>query len=57
MQLGVIAERPRHARAFFDVVKKLPLGNAQQVDTPAALLAGADVVSACTCPSPRPRTA
>jgi D-3-phosphoglycerate dehydrogenase len=33
MQLGVIAEGLGMRVRFFDVVKKLPLGNAQQVDT------------------------
>jgi D-3-phosphoglycerate dehydrogenase len=45
MQLGVIAESLGMRVRFFDVVKKLPLGNAQQVDTLPDLLAGADVVS------------
>ena len=45
MQLGVIAESLGMAVAFYDVVDKLPLGNAQQVSTMEELLGMADVLS------------
>jgi D-3-phosphoglycerate dehydrogenase len=45
MQLGVIAEGLGMQVEFFDVMKKLPLGNARQLPTLDALLEGADVVS------------
>ncbi|MEM1433697.1 MAG: phosphoglycerate dehydrogenase [Pseudomonadota bacterium] len=44
-QLGVLAEALGMRVFFYDVVKKLKLGNAQQVDTLDELLAMADVVS------------
>jgi D-3-phosphoglycerate dehydrogenase len=44
-QLGVLAEAIGMKVRFFDVVKKLQLGNASQADDLAALLAEADVVS------------
>jgi D-3-phosphoglycerate dehydrogenase len=44
-QLGVLAESLGMRVLFYDVVKKLNLGNARQVDTLDGLLAEADVVS------------
>ncbi|MEM6707737.1 MAG: phosphoglycerate dehydrogenase [Pseudomonadota bacterium] len=44
-QLGVLAESLGMRVLFYDVIKKLKLGNAQQVDTLPELLAAADVVS------------
>ena len=44
-QLSVIAESLGMKVIYFDVVTKLPLGNARQVGTMAELLANADVVS------------
>lgn len=45
MQLGVIAEGLGMKVRFHDVVNKLPIGNAQQVESLDALLAESDVVS------------
>ena len=45
MQLGVIAEGLGMQVQFYDVVNKLPLGNARQVPSLAHLLASSDVVS------------
>src|SRR6056297_3238845 len=45
MQLGVIAEGLGMQVEFFDVVNKLPLGNARQLGTLDALLGTSDVVS------------
>lgn len=45
MQLSVIAEALGMQVLFYDVVSKLPLGNAQQVPSLEALLGAADVVS------------
>ena len=45
MQLGVIAEGLGMQVQFFDVVNKLPLGNARQVPSLNQLLASSDVVS------------
>ena len=45
MQLGVIAEGLGMQVQFYDVVNKLPLGNARQVPSLSQLLAGSDVVS------------
>jgi D-3-phosphoglycerate dehydrogenase len=45
MQLGVIAEGLGMQVQFFDVVNKLPLGNARQVPSLNHLLAHSDVVS------------
>jgi D-3-phosphoglycerate dehydrogenase len=45
MQLGVIAEGLGMQVQFYDVVNKLPLGNARQVPSLAHLLANSDVVS------------
>lgn len=45
MQLGVIAESLGMTVEFFDVVTKLPLGNARQIGDLKALLGRADVVS------------
>ncbi|MEP0203840.1 MAG: phosphoglycerate dehydrogenase [Halioglobus sp.] len=45
MQLGVIAEGLGMQVQFYDVVNKLPLGNARQVPSLAHLLAHSDVVS------------
>ncbi len=45
MQLGVIAEGLGMQVQFFDVVNKLPMGNARQVGSLERLLAGSDVVS------------
>lgn len=45
MQLGVIAEGLGMSVQFFDVVNKLPIGNARQIDTLAELLKSSDVVS------------
>jgi D-3-phosphoglycerate dehydrogenase len=45
MQLGIIAEGLGMRVQFYDIVNRLPLGNAQQLRSLPALLAGADVVS------------
>ncbi|KAA1190645.1 phosphoglycerate dehydrogenase [Pseudohalioglobus sediminis] len=45
MQLGVIAEGLGMQVQFYDVVNKLPLGNARQVPSLSHLLAHSDVVS------------
>ena len=45
MQLGVIAEGLGMQVQFYDVINKLPLGNARQVPSLNQLLADADVVS------------
>ena len=45
MQLGVIAEGLGMQVQFYDVINKLPLGNARQVPSLNHLLADADVVS------------
>jgi len=45
MQLGVMAEGLGMQVQFFDVVNKLPLGNARQVASLEQLLASSDVVS------------
>jgi D-3-phosphoglycerate dehydrogenase len=45
MQLGVIAEGLGMQVQFFDVVNKLPMGNARQVASLEQLLASSDVVS------------
>ena len=45
MQLGVIAEGLGMQVQFYDVVNKLPLGNARQVPSLNQLLASSDVVS------------
>ena len=45
MQLGVIAEGLGMQVQFFDVINKLPLGNARQVPSLNQLLASTDVVS------------
>ena len=45
MQLGVIAEGLGMQVQFFDVVNKLPLGNARQVSSLDQLLASSEVVS------------
>jgi D-3-phosphoglycerate dehydrogenase len=45
MQLGVIAEGLGMQVQFFDVINKLPLGNARQVPSLNQLLASSDVVS------------
>jgi len=45
MQLGVIAEGLGMQVRFYDVVNKLPLGNARQVASLEQLLAGSEVVS------------
>ncbi|GAB3282972.1 phosphoglycerate dehydrogenase [Parahaliea aestuarii] len=45
MQLGVIAESMGMQVLFYDVVNKLPLGNARQVPSLNQLLSQADVVS------------
>ncbi|MEP4145910.1 MAG: phosphoglycerate dehydrogenase [Halioglobus sp.] len=45
MQLGIIAEGLGMQVQFYDVVNKLPLGNARQVPSLNQLLAGSDVVS------------
>jgi len=45
MQLGVIAEGLGMQVQFYDVVNKLPLGNARQVPSLNQLLANSDVVS------------
>lgn len=45
MQLGVIAEGLGMQVQFYDVVNKLPLGNARQVSSLEKLLADSDVVS------------
>ena len=45
MQLGVIAEGLGMQVQFYDVVNKLPLGNARQVPSLNRLLASSDVVS------------
>lgn len=45
MQLGVIAEGLGMSVQFYDVVNKLPIGNARQASTLDELLANSDVVS------------
>ena len=45
MQLGVIAEGLGMSVQFYDVVNKLPIGNARQVSLLEELLANSDVVS------------
>jgi D-3-phosphoglycerate dehydrogenase len=45
MQLGVLAEGLGMQVQFFDVVNKLPLGNARQVPSLNQLLANSDVIS------------
>ncbi|MEM1114361.1 MAG: phosphoglycerate dehydrogenase [Pseudomonadota bacterium] len=45
MQLGIMAEGLGMQVQFYDVVNKLPLGNARQVPSLGQLLAGSDVVS------------
>ncbi len=45
MQLGVIAESLGMQVMFYDVVNRLPLGNARQVPSLNQLLAGSDIVS------------
>lgn len=45
MQLGVIAESLGMQVMFYDVVSKLPLGNATQVQSLSELLAKSDIVS------------
>ncbi len=45
MQLGVIAESLGMQVMFYDVVSKLPLGNAAQVGSLAELLSKADIIS------------
>ena len=45
MQLGIIAEGLGMQVQFYDVVNKLPLGNARQVPSLGQLLAASDVVS------------
>ncbi|MEH6557838.1 MAG: phosphoglycerate dehydrogenase [Oceanicoccus sp.] len=45
MQLGVIAESLGMRVVFYDVVSKLPLGNAMQVSSLSSLLAKSDIVS------------
>lgn len=45
MQLGVIAESLGMQVVFYDVVNKLPLGNAMQVASLSELLAKSDIVS------------
>lgn len=45
MQLGVIAEGLGMQVQFFDTTKRLPLGNARQISSLAALLGSSDVVS------------
>jgi D-3-phosphoglycerate dehydrogenase / 2-oxoglutarate reductase len=45
MQLGVLAESLGMQVQFFDVVNKLPLGNARQVPSLSHLLANSDVIS------------
>ena len=45
MQLGVIAEGLGMQVQFFDVINKLPLGNARQVPSLNHLLASSDVIS------------
>lgn len=45
MQLGIIAEGLGMQVQFYDVVNKLPLGNARQVSTLNQLLASSEVVS------------
>ncbi|MFV8818988.1 phosphoglycerate dehydrogenase [Haliea sp. E17] len=45
MQLGIIAESLGMQVLFYDVVNKLPVGNARQVPSLNQLLASADVVS------------
>jgi D-3-phosphoglycerate dehydrogenase len=45
MQLGVIAEGLGMQVEFYDVIKRLPLGNARQMPSLDALLSRADVVS------------
>ncbi len=55
MQLGVIAEGLGMQVRFFDVVNKLPLGNARQVPSLEQLLGSADVVSLHVPESPSTR--
>lgn len=55
MQLGVIAEGLGMKVVFFDVVNKLPLGNARQVASLEQLLGSADVVSLHVPESPSTR--
>ncbi len=45
MQLGVIAESLGMQVLFYDVVNKLPIGNASQVGSLSELLRGADIIS------------
>lgn len=45
MQLGIIAESLGMQVQFYDVINKLPLGNARQVPSLNQLLANADVIS------------
>ncbi len=45
MQLGVIAESLGMQVVFYDVVSKLPLGNATQVSSLSELLAKSDIIS------------
>jgi D-3-phosphoglycerate dehydrogenase len=45
MQLGVIAESLGMQVLFYDVVNKLPIGNASQVGSLGELLRGADIIS------------
>jgi D-3-phosphoglycerate dehydrogenase len=54
-QLGVLAEGLGMHVVFHDVVKKLNLGNARQVDTLDALLATADVVTLHVPATPQTR--
>ena len=55
MQLGVIAESLGMRVLFFDVINKLPLGNARQVASLEELLGSADVVSLHVPESPSTR--
>ncbi len=55
MQLGVIAESLGMRVLFFDVVNKLPLGNARQVASQDELFSSADVVSLHVPESPSTR--
>ncbi|MEZ5558456.1 MAG: phosphoglycerate dehydrogenase [Pseudomonadales bacterium] len=54
-QLGVLAEALGMQVIFYDVVKKLNLGNARQVDSLDALLSAADVVSLHVPATPQTR--
>ncbi|NJN51193.1 MAG: phosphoglycerate dehydrogenase, partial [Gammaproteobacteria bacterium] len=54
-QLGVLAESLGMSVVFYDVVKKLNLGNARQVETLAELLAMSDVVTLHVPETPRTR--